>query len=335
MNIFIGSSKEAAQSGLLSQVAVWIEENGHTPIPWNKNGLFPPGTFTLHQLQGIASDVGAAVLIFTEDDKKWYRDEVKVGPRDNVMLEYGLFVGRLDSQRTIICKKGKPNFASDIHGITFIDLDKESKAKVEFGIWLDAIKGMASIKGTRLITCYTNKYAMNDSNTYWHNLRVRAKKMLVIMGGTNKSWINRDPDENYDFAKQIIELVKENGTTIGLITSKKGIEPTKFFVKKYIIELVNSQKEKDERRKIKKLLIEKFKYCVIPHVNYKAILSDDKIVILPNLFTHEFQDESMVLELNQGTHYVEYDYYLQDIKRIINGSRDIKSLNSIYDDINT
>lgn len=332
MKIFIGSSNEAVAQGLVDKVAMWIESKGHTPIPWNKEGLFLPGSYTLHRLQTIATEVNAAVLFFTEDDKTWYRDEVKVSPRDNVLIEFGLFVGRSDSTRTIICKKGNPKFATDLVGMTFIDLNKETRAKIEFEAWLDAVKDASSIRGTRLVTCYTNKYSMNDSNSYWSNLRRNAKKKLIIMGDTNKSWISRDPDENHNYAKQIIEMIQKE-SLVALISGKSALKSTQFFVKKYIVEQVNEISNLEERKKVKKLLEERFKYCINSHINYRAVLADEKIVILPNLVDVQFRDESLVLELNESSHPVEYGYYFQDLNRVISSSFSKNHLKSIYEGI--
>lgn len=46
MRIFLGSSREASESGLLRIVAAWIEQEGHEPVRWNAPGVFPAGAYT-------------------------------------------------------------------------------------------------------------------------------------------------------------------------------------------------------------------------------------------------------------------------------------------------
>ena len=41
MKIFIASSRESIDR--LRDIEVWLEEDGHDPLPWDTPGLFPPG----------------------------------------------------------------------------------------------------------------------------------------------------------------------------------------------------------------------------------------------------------------------------------------------------
>ena len=97
-----------------------------------------PVNFTLDHRPGLADPRGqignrlstdlhlltvdAAVLIFSEDDQVWYRGDLGSQPRDNVLIEYGLFLGRLGQPRVIFCVRGKPRIAQDLQGITFCNL---------------------------------------------------------------------------------------------------------------------------------------------------------------------------------------------------------------------
>jgi hypothetical protein len=121
MKVFIGSSTESYED--LRTIGSWLEELQLEPLPWDKPGLFLPGENTLAKLLQTAEDVDAAIFIFGEDDRVWYRSDAMMQPRDNVLIEYGLFVGRLGPKRAIICRKGNPKTAADLHGITFITVD--------------------------------------------------------------------------------------------------------------------------------------------------------------------------------------------------------------------
>jgi len=119
MKVFLGSSSESLDH--LNEIALWLEEANLEPVPWNLPTLFLPGENTFLKLIEISKTVDAAIFIFAEDDRVWYRADTVSQPRDNVLLEYGLFVGALGPKRAIICRRGSPKAATDLHGINWID----------------------------------------------------------------------------------------------------------------------------------------------------------------------------------------------------------------------
>jgi predicted nucleotide-binding protein len=134
MKVFIGSSSESLEE--VRMVAEWIEEESHEPIPWNKSGVFPLGHSMLESLRELARTVDAAILIFSEDDPISYRGDIALQPRDNVLIEYGLFAMELGPKKVIICRKGVPRIASDLKGLIFCNLDKRYKAQNSIIQWL-------------------------------------------------------------------------------------------------------------------------------------------------------------------------------------------------------
>lgn len=145
MNIFLGSSSSQKAKDDVLKIAMLIEEEGHHPFPWNKEGLFPLGNYTSESLRNICKQMDAAILIFHEDDLIWYRNSYALKPRDNVIYEYGLFEGHLGPKRTIICRRGKPRIPSDLEGITYCDLDKEYRARVELIEWVRFLSSINKI----------------------------------------------------------------------------------------------------------------------------------------------------------------------------------------------
>jgi Predicted nucleotide-binding protein containing TIR-like domain len=135
MKIFIASSTENLD--LLREIEAWIQECGHEPYPWDKPGLFPPGHQTFLSLIEISKEVEAAIFLFGNEDKVWYRGDAVAQPRDNVLIEYGLFAGQLGPLKAIICTHGNPKTAVDLHGITTIDLagKRRGRGRLELGIW--------------------------------------------------------------------------------------------------------------------------------------------------------------------------------------------------------
>jgi hypothetical protein len=136
MKVFLASSTEALEE--LHEVANWLEELGHEPVPWDLPSLFLPGDNTFFRLIEISKQIDAAVFIFSEDDIVWYRTDTVPQPRDNVLIEYGLFAGVLGQNRAIICRKGAPRSATDLYGIIVVDISEGKKqgARIKVSAWM-------------------------------------------------------------------------------------------------------------------------------------------------------------------------------------------------------
>jgi hypothetical protein len=120
--IFIGSSTEAEQRGVVRRIARWIAAAGHEPMSWKEPGVFLPGHALFQRLVELSRQVDAAVLVFAEDDRVWYREDQIGQPRANVLIEYGLFSGALGPARTVICRDGSPHTPTDLGGVVYVDM---------------------------------------------------------------------------------------------------------------------------------------------------------------------------------------------------------------------
>lgn len=137
LKIFIGSSGEGKDA--MEDLAEWIEDIGHKPYPWTDHHLFPLASTTFESLHQVAHQVDAAIFLFREDDTIWYRGDKSKSPRDNVLLEYGLFSGALGEQSVAIASTGRPRIATDLLGITYLPLDRRAAAKNKLKVWLENI----------------------------------------------------------------------------------------------------------------------------------------------------------------------------------------------------
>ena len=112
--IFIGSSKE----GLF--VAEHVKQFFNTDyecVVWNDD-VFKYNKSFLETLLNSASLFDFGFLIFTKDDLALVRDEAFEAARDNVIFEYGLFLGRLGVERAFILAEEGVKIPSDFLGIT-------------------------------------------------------------------------------------------------------------------------------------------------------------------------------------------------------------------------
>jgi len=114
--VFIGSSAE----GLVVAEAVQsnLDRSCETEI-WSQ-GTFGLSEGTLESLVKRVNKYDFAILVLTPDDFITSRDEGRFAPRDNVLLELGLFIGALGINRTfMVCNRAaKLKLPSDLAGIT-------------------------------------------------------------------------------------------------------------------------------------------------------------------------------------------------------------------------
>jgi hypothetical protein len=117
--VFIASSSEGLQvaeavRGLL------LKELGDTAeiVPWTRQ--FGLSEVTIESLEKASSESDFAVLVLTPDDITTGRGKKTPAPRDNVVFELGLFLGRLGRERCfVVCgTRPKLKLPSDLLGLT-------------------------------------------------------------------------------------------------------------------------------------------------------------------------------------------------------------------------
>jgi hypothetical protein len=112
--LFIGSSSE----GLATARAIKEQLDSEMDVTlWNE-GVFKLNTSTLESLLRVANFFDFAVLVMTPDDVVSSRGKKKSAPRDNVVFEHGLFLGRLGPSRAFIVCEEQTKVLSDYAGIT-------------------------------------------------------------------------------------------------------------------------------------------------------------------------------------------------------------------------
>src|SRR4051794_13820750 len=95
--LFVGSSSEAFS--VARQFATALDDVAHA-IVWKDAPEFEPMRSTLDGLLTIADRYDFGVFIFTPDDEITSRGKKGHAARDNVVLELGVFLGRLGPDRT-------------------------------------------------------------------------------------------------------------------------------------------------------------------------------------------------------------------------------------------
>lgn len=119
IRVFIMSSSEALPIAYVVQnhfahdkfvVQVW------------PNGVFRASNYRIESLEKVLDDSDFAIAIAQPDDLTTIRGEEKRTPRDNVIFELGMFIGRLGRERTFLLEpRGEEvKLPSDLEGLNTI-----------------------------------------------------------------------------------------------------------------------------------------------------------------------------------------------------------------------
>src|SRR5579862_2384686 len=121
--VLIGSSTEALQIARAIQEGLCHEVY---PVIWNQ-GIFGLSRTTLESLIDQLNKVDYAVFAFTPDDVTKIRDRTYSEARDNVLFEFGLFMGRLGRNRTFFVMPASVTdfrIPTDLLGVTPATYDR-------------------------------------------------------------------------------------------------------------------------------------------------------------------------------------------------------------------
>lgn len=119
IRLFVISSVEALPVARAIQNA--FEHDQFTTVVWT-DGVFKTANYPLQDLEAQIDDSDFAVAIAHSDDMTASRGQDWPAPRDNVVFELGLFMGRLGRARAVLMepRDEKVKLPSDLSGITTI-----------------------------------------------------------------------------------------------------------------------------------------------------------------------------------------------------------------------
>lgn len=129
---FIGSSKEGLEIAKAIQANLEYAVEG---ILWCQ-GVFGLSGGTLETLVNVLDDYDFAILVLTPDDLVESREEKRLAPRDNVLLELGMFIGALGRERTfaVIDRSAQMKLPSDLAGITLAEFEPPGRGTAQSAV---------------------------------------------------------------------------------------------------------------------------------------------------------------------------------------------------------
>ena len=159
-SVFVGSSSEGLEFARAARAL--LSKDSEVTL-WNE-GFFSLGSTFIETLINALPRYDFAILVLTPDDLviNTSRKVEEFGPRDNVLFELGLFMGRLGRSRTFVLHQAdaKVKIPTDLSGMTTATYewpraDKSHKSAV--GAACDSIRevirdlGVSDIKTNRQI----------------------------------------------------------------------------------------------------------------------------------------------------------------------------------------
>ncbi len=119
IRVFIMSSTEALD--IAREVQSNFAKDSFLVVVWT-DGVFQASSYPIESLEKAVDDADFAIAIARLDDLTNIRGEAKLVPRDNVIFELGLFIGRLGRKRALLLEpRGeKVKLPSDLSGLTTI-----------------------------------------------------------------------------------------------------------------------------------------------------------------------------------------------------------------------
>lgn len=138
--VFIGSSSEGLETA--RYLKKQLSRANECEI-WDE-GVFGLNESYLETLLKIPNVYDFAVLIATKDDKLKTRKKLFDAPRDNVIFEFGIFLGKLSKRRVYILLQDGVKLPSDLMGITVLPFSRK-KGETASETLKKSIKRLASV----------------------------------------------------------------------------------------------------------------------------------------------------------------------------------------------
>ena len=117
--IFLASS--ATAKVYAEAVARVLHAEKHEPLLWWSPQLFPINRSLIDSLNRIGDVADGALILATPDDTLHRSGTSRIVPSENVLLEYGYFLGKLGPARVAVILIGDAQLPSDLQGVVNIE----------------------------------------------------------------------------------------------------------------------------------------------------------------------------------------------------------------------
>lgn len=165
------------------------------------------------------------------------------------------------------------------------------------------------------IIWHGTKFNVPESTLFWNQLLERAQTRFYLVGRTNKSWVDKDDEQSRRLAENIIRILQSNGT-VRIVSADESeiVARTVDFLDRYVNKALQ-MRDSAIRRTIASHSAQHLTYTVA-NSNYGAVISDDRLFLIPTLNSSAFRADSPVFEIDRSQHRQVFDSLLADIERL-------------------
>jgi hypothetical protein len=166
-----------------------------------KKGTFRLGDTNIESLERKLDEAQFAVMVLTPDDVAYIRKKRQAIPRDNVLFELGLFMGRLGRERCYMLYESdrQPKRPTDLLGVTAVTYPKSSSRGLEKAL-APACAAILERVGEVLGTEEREGFAERVAGTWWEEITTRKGKevsFFSILPGKRPGTVSMEGD-HYD-----------------------------------------------------------------------------------------------------------------------------------------
>lgn len=181
--IFIGSSSEELK---LAETAKKILEPEFEVTIWNdtvwETAVFKINNNFLQDLLKATLQFDFGILLGTSDDKVTVREKEVLQPRDNILFELGLFMGRLGISKCAFVVEKELNILSDVKGISLARFSKSESSS-----FANAISSVADSFGNQRDSSINFFPSSTLASVYFENLISPTCRYLIENSGFDEA----------------------------------------------------------------------------------------------------------------------------------------------------
>jgi hypothetical protein len=153
------------------------------------------------------------------------------------------------------------------------------------------------------------KFPDYDRSTFWNNFLLEADHTFVLVGHTNKSWVKGDQRQCQLLSDSIIRIIRDGGTVrILSCTDDDVISSNLRFIEEWVVDKLNGLSSGMVLR-----AKDSVEYATFDDINYNAVVSDDRLVVIPRSNDKDFRQNDAVIEVDPIFHNDIYTNYMKDI----------------------
>lgn len=201
MKIFIAGSSQS--NDVVDEIAKQLREAGHLPNPWS--GSIKVGKELLAELRTLSATMDGGVFVFGEDDPSGS----DLLPRDNVVFEYGLFLGALGPENVCIVAVGETKLPDDFASVVGIPLPRDWRAGPPPAAEWERLRGWTS----QLCPNYVRRFGFDLAQDLEERSTRDSVALILTEHAPNLMDDMHDMDDEHDHRRHTIFAVcSDKGT---------------------------------------------------------------------------------------------------------------------------